>query len=67
MTLLYSAAVRLQAQSVRQRDLSFRFSAGFAGPGRSITDHLTGARVALPLPTVQDVNGIRNLVLAQFP
>jgi hypothetical protein len=41
MTLLYSAAVRLQARSVRRRGLSFRFSGGFAGPGSSAQGQFT--------------------------
>jgi hypothetical protein len=40
MTLLCSAAVWLTAWLVRRRDLSFRFSGGFAGPGESITGWL---------------------------
>ena len=46
MTLLYSAAVRLQAAPVRRRGLSVRFSGGFAGPRKSMTGRPSGLHAA---------------------
>src|ERR1039457_694385 len=54
MTLLYFAAVQLQAGLVRRRGLSFRFSGGFARPGRSRVGRLARTHPAVSLQAVQD-------------
>src|SRR5207248_5710168 len=65
ITLLYSAAVRLQARSVRRRGLSFRFSGGFAGPGESTTVQLSGPYGVSAFVGVQDRPHVSRVVVSK--
>jgi hypothetical protein len=65
MTLLYSAAVRLQARPVRRHRLSFRFSEGFAGSDQSATGRLTGPYDTVAALTVQDQPHISTAVVSE--